>query len=197
MSAEAKPSVVECHGPECKRAGPTWQFHHGVFCSDECEARAKGRQALSDLRSSHAHCFTCFAQLKDIEDPKPDWEFTEKGVELTYNAEDDYLEWVQYRQEHTRKAACGYQDLRPEADIGSKTVAQGRKTISAAVCGECGNTQHYQHIAMIADGHRTAALTAAYLNDEDEHEFDTELLHRRYVATGDIELATGEAILIT
>ena len=196
MSTQAKPSVVECHGPGCKRAGHVWTYHHGKYCSNECQARAKGRRALSGLKYKHTRCFTCLAELKDIEPPKPDYEFTERGVELTYDAEKDILDWVQYRQTYSRKAACGYQSLRPEAGIGEKPA--GPLTVTGAVCDECGNATHVHHIAMLADGHRTAALIGEYLADEDEgdeHDFDTELLHRRYAETGDIELAAGVAIL--
>ena len=134
------------------------------------------------------------ATLKDIEPPKPKFEFYESGAELTYNPEKDFIEVVRYGQEITQQSACGYQYNRPEATVGEKEVRH--KTVTATVCGECGNTNHRDHIGIIADGHRTAALVATYLaEDDDADDFNTELLHRRYVETGDIELAAGAAII--
>lgn len=187
--------TVECRHPDCERAGRPWDFQAG-YCSRKHWHQHLGRKALSHVRTSHTRCFTCFATLKEIEQPKPDMEFRESGVELTYNPEKDYIEAVRYGQEVTRKAAIGYQYLRPEATIGEKEV--GPKTVTGTICGECGSTNHKQHIAMIADGHRTAALAVEHLQEQDDDDFspfNTELLHRRYIETGDIAEAAGAAII--
>lgn len=191
---EPQQRVIECKRPGCERAGRPWSFQHG-YCEREHWEQHIGRKALSGVRTSHTRCFTCFTTLKEIEEPKPDMEFRESGVELTYNPEKDFIEAVRYGQEETRKAACGYQHLHPTAAIGQKNV--GPKVVTGTICGQCGATNHRDHIAMIADGHRTAALAVAHLRerDDDYDEFDSELLHRRYAETGDIAEAAGAAII--
>ena len=184
--------VVECGRPDCTRSGRPWDFQKG-YCSVEHWHQDVGRKALSGLKYSHTRCFTCLSILKEIQPPKPKFEFRESGAELTYNADRDIIETVRYGQEKTRQAACGYQHLTPEATIGEKNV--GPKIVTGTICDECGSTDHTEHIATVAGGHRTAALAVEYLDDEDEDDFDGEVLHRRYAETDDIELATGAAII--
>lgn len=195
MSTKASQPVVECQGPDCNAVGREWQYHHGKYCSNECEHRGRGRKALSSLRSDHTRCFSCQASLKEIEPPKPPKLFTESGVEITYNADEDRIEALRYGQEVTSGVACGYQHTLPDSAIGEKDIRH--KTVTGVVCGNCGSADHRQHIAFIADGHRTAAAIVEYLDEEndDVDDFDREVLHREYAATDDIELATGAAII--
>lgn len=41
----------------------------GSYCSDDCYFRHRGRKALKNLEKDHRFCRTCFAQVKEIEDP--------------------------------------------------------------------------------------------------------------------------------
>jgi hypothetical protein len=194
-SDESTQRVIECNHPECRRGGRPWTFQSG-YCTREHWEQHIGRKAFSNVRTSHTRCFTCFTSLKEIELPKPDMAFVESGVGFTYNPEEDRVEVLRYGQEETCEAAIGYQHLRPEATIGEKNVR--RKVVTGTVCGECGAANHRHHIALIADGHRTAALAAEHLHgldDDDFSEFNPELLHRCYRETGDIERAAGKAII--
>ena len=184
--------VIECDLRGCERAGRPWTFQSGC-CTREHWHKHRGRKALSSLKFDHTRCFSCQASLKEIDPPKPDMAFRESGVGFTYNADEDRIEVLRYAQETTRQAACGYQHTLPASTIGQKDVR--RKTVTGVVCGNCGSADHRQHIAFIADGHRTAAAVADYLDEECDDEFDAETLHREYAATDDIELAAGAAII--
>lgn len=203
MSTESSQPVVECRGPQCKSVGRVRHFHHGKFCSNECEYRHRGRQALAALKYSHTVCFSCFSELKTIVSPKPDLEFRESGSELTYNADEDRIEVLRYGQEITRESACGYQYRTPQATIDEKPAKHGM--ITGTICAECGSASHAEHIALLpelvgTDAHRLAGHIVNYLaDDETDNDGDTpnpETLHRVYRATGNIEQAAGAALLV-
>lgn len=192
---QATQQVTECDLAGCERAGRKWTFQGGC-CTREHWERHVGRKALSEVRTSHTRCYTCFATLKDIELPKPDSAFDISGVELTYDPEEDRLEVLRYSQEVTCDAAIGYQYRRPEADIGQ--INAGPLVVTGTVCGECGSASLSQHVDTVADGHRTAARAVEHLwslDDSDFSSFDPELLHREYAESSDIAQAAGAAII--
>lgn len=41
----------------------------GSYCSEACYFRHRGQKALKNLEDDHRFCRTCFAQVKEIEDP--------------------------------------------------------------------------------------------------------------------------------
>lgn len=181
-----------CNLGGCEKTGHPWEFQAG-FCSTEHLHRGRGRAALAAIKYSHTHCFSCFSKLKDIEPPKPDWAFDAVTSGWTFNADEERIEMLVCDQETTSKAACGYQTLRPEATIDEKRTRT--KTITGTVCDACGAADHTTHIALLADGHRTAVKAVAHCRDNDAVEsLDIETLHRRYLETDDLERATGEAV---
>jgi hypothetical protein len=98
------------------------------YCSIRCKYRALARSLLATLRYDHRFCANCYRQIRDVEPPKPDYEFTG-------------------RQQETKKAAVGFAtptqhtirgvDKR-DAGIGLTDAARYR---ARAIC-ECGATHH-------------------------------------------------------
>lgn len=183
------PPTVECRAPDCTTLDKKWTFHHGKFCSTECETKHAGREAISQFKFDHTRCFTCFRQLKEIEPPKPDFEFTERGHGWTLDDEGEpTLEF--YSQEQTRDAACGFQYPTEHAGTGEKT--RPHQIVTGTICGYCGNTDHTDHYATLADRAAIGRL-ASLLAAEDDLVIDVHELHRVYEATQDVDLAAGIA----
>lgn len=187
------PTVINCDLSECDEYGYRFEFHDGKYCSNLCKWRATGRGAVATgLRFEHTRCWTCLAELKEIEPAKPEEQFTESGAELTFDPEEGRVTVEKWSQEETADAACGFQHLTPSAAIGQKDV--GRLVRTGTICGECGTTRHTTHTPYLAEGHRTAARLVEYLwENDDVDDVDPETLHRAYAHTGDLELAAGAA----
>lgn len=58
-----------CGGPRTRESSVA-----GSFCSTDCHARHRGRGILRELRRDHKYCFTCFARLKELDEPTEQWE---------------------------------------------------------------------------------------------------------------------------
>ena len=192
MSIQTKQRTVECKFPDCDTVDPIWKFHHGKYCSTECELRHDGQKALAPWKYSHTRCFTCLNRLKEIEPPKPDSQFVETGTGWAWDEEFGCFTLERYDQEVTRTCAVGYQHLTPEAGVGEKDV--GPKVATGAVCDVCGNTDHTAHHSFLVDTHPTAGRIADYLQEESDRTFCIQTLHRAYAETDDLELAVGKAI---
>jgi hypothetical protein len=183
-------NTVECRYPECETLGKRWTFHHGKYCSNDCEHRHDGRKVLRKLMYNHCRCYTCFRELKTINPPKPDFEFTENGYGWTLDENGDpRLQY--YSQEITRQAATGFQFLTEHSTKGEKQ--RGDAVITGTICNRCGNTDHTHHDETLADRAAIGRLVTL-LNAEDNVVFDTEILHRVYDRTTDLDLAVGTAL---
>lgn len=188
MSTSKRPSTVECQHPDCDAVGRAWQFDE--YCTSECEVRHKGREVLEQFLYDHTRCFTCFRQLKTINPPKPDFEFTAKGHGWTMDEDGEpTLEF--YSQETTRQAATGFQFLTEHSAKGEKQRSD--RVITGTICDACGNTDHTHHDTALAS-RRAICRLVALLNDEDDVTFGAGTLHREYWRTQDIELAVGRAL---
>lgn len=189
MSTSTSTPSRECQHPECDTLGKEWEFHHGRYCSNECEVRHEGRQKLAGLKYDHQRCFTCFRLLKDLNPPKPDFEFTERGHGWTFD-EDGEPTLQFYSQEVTRSAAMGFQFLTGNATKGEKQ--RGDRVITGTICERCGATDHTDHDPTLASREAIGRLVATLV--EEETDINVEQLHREYAATEDLELATGRAL---
>lgn len=189
-SGEPRGPSRECQHPDCDEVAPKWELHHGKYCSNRCETRHAGRQELARYRYDHTRCYTCFRELKTILEPKPDFEFTERGHGWTRNADGEItLEY--YSQEVTRSAACGTQFLTPNAGKGEKQ--RGEQVVTGTICARCGNTDHREHLPVIASPAAIGRL-ASLLEARDDIVIDVETLHRAYRETRDLEYAVGSAL---
>jgi hypothetical protein len=189
MSTSRDTPTVECQHPECQDLGKHWEFQSG-YCSNKCETKAEGRETLEKLIYDHKRCFTCFRQLKTINPPKPDFEFTKNGHGWTRD-EDGEVTLQYYSQEVTRQAATGFQFLTSDAAKGEKQ--RDDRVITGTICDACGNTDHTHHDPIIA-GRSAIGRLAILLAGDDEVVFDVETLHREYADTDDLELAVGRAV---
>lgn len=181
--------TVECRHPDCTSLGRKWEFQ-GDYCSDRCETRHDGREALAAIKYDHCRCFTCFRALKTINPPKPDFEFVANGHGWTRNADGDItLEY--YDQSVTRSAATGFQFLTPTAGKGEKQ--RDDRVITGTICTHCGQTSHVEHDEAVADRDAIGRL-ATLLDADDDVTIDPETLHRTYSETRDVELAVGRAL---
>jgi hypothetical protein len=190
MSTTNSTPTVECHYPECETLGKHWEFRHGQYCSTDCEHRHDGRQQLRKLMYDHCRCFTCFRELKTINPPKPDFEFTERGHGWTLD--DDGEPRLQfYSQEVTRQAATGFQFLTEHSTKGEKQ--RGDAVITGTICS-CGNTDHTHHDETLANRAAIGRLVTR-LADADDIVFDIETLHRVYDRTSDLDLAVGRSLI--
>lgn len=190
MSATQRSPTVECKHPECDSHGRKWEFHHGKFCSTECETRHEGRQAIKHLKFDHRRCFTCFQRLKTVNPPKPDFEFTKNGHGWTFG-EDSEPTLQYFDQSESQRAAVGYQFPTEHAGKGEKQRAD--RVITGTICDHCGNTAHTHHDTTLADREAIGRLVSLLLEDDDVT-IDPETLHREYRETEDIELAVGRAL---
>jgi hypothetical protein len=190
MSATPDQPSRECQHPECSTVGPKWEFHHGKYCSNKCEVRDEGRDALARFRYDHCLCFTCFRDLKTLNPPKPDFEFTENGHGWTFD-EDGEPTLQYYSQEVTRQAATGRQFLTPSAGKGEKQREDD--VITGTICEACGQTSHTIHDPLISSREAIGRLVSL-LQDADDLVVDVEVLHRIYADTDDLEFAVGRAL---
>jgi len=192
MSAQSQKNLSkECEHPNCDDVNQIWEMHHGKYCSNDCEVKHAGRQALGGLKFDHTHCFTCGSQLKEIAPPKPDHAFDVTGTGWTWDFEHDCWSLIRYDQEESRKSAVGFEHKTPNAGFGEKE--HNERTVTGTVCDNCGNTDHTAHVPYLVETHTAAGFVSSYLIEE-EVEFCVETLHREYVETEDIELATGRAL---
>jgi hypothetical protein len=183
-------TVIECRHPDCTEHGRKWNFQ-GKYCSNKCEVRHEGRGQLESLIYDHCRCFTCFRELKTVNPPKPDFEFTANGHGWTRDEDGEFtLEY--YSQEVTRQAATGFQFLSEAATKGEKQ--RGDRVITGTICDACGNTSHTHHDPALADEAAIGRLVSL-LDADDDVTFDAETLHREYAATDDVELAVGRALV--
>ena len=203
MSTQTQSPTVECHGPACTATGRKWEFRDGRYCSTECDLRHQGQQTLAALKYDHARCFSCFRALKDINPPKPDFEFTENGHGWTRDADGEpTLEY--FDQSVTCDAACGFQYLTGDAGKGEKQ--RGDRVITGTICQRCGQTSHNDHEPALADAGAIDRLLDL-LADEDDIQLDadpraaddgdtvidTDALRWAYAVSGDPLLAAGWA----
>jgi len=189
----------ECKHPNCSTIGRVWEFHHGKFCSNECETRQNAREAvLASIEYDHTVCYTCFRTLKRLIEPKPDFEFTERGHGWTLD-EDGEPTLVFYSQEITRQAAEGRQYLTPPAGKGEKqrraNVGQGLtdEVVTGTICEACGQTDHREHHALLA-GRKAIGRLVTRIQTLKDTSVDPHRLHREHATHGDVELAVGRAL---
>lgn len=190
MSTSKSSTTVKCRFADCEAIGNRWEFHHGRYCSNECETRSDGREVLAKFKHDHCRCFTCFRELKTINPPKPDFEFTENGHGWTIN-EDGEPTLEYYSQEVTRTAATGFQFLTRHATKGEKQ--RGEQVAWGTICGFCGNTAQNFHNPDLIERAAIGRLVDL-LAGEDDVAFDVEELHREYEHTRDLDLAVGRAL---
>lgn len=183
-------TTVECQSPDCEELGRHWEFRDGRYCSTDCEHRHDGRDVLRKLMYDHCRCFTCFRELKTINPPKPDFEFTENGHGWTLD-DDGNPRLQYYSQEVTRSAATGFQFSTEHSTKGEKQ--RGETVVTGTICNQCGNTDHTHHDPVLADRSAIGRLVAL-LDSAADVAFDAETLHRVYEATGDLDLAVGRAL---
>lgn len=181
--------TVECNYSECDTHGRRWEFHHGEYCSNECEQRQQGREVTRALRFDHRWCFTCYQRLKEINPPKPDFEFTANGHGWTRDA-DGNITLQYYSQEVTRTAAVGFEFLTEFAGKGEKQ--RDERVITGTICEHCGTTDHTHHEAP-APRHVIGRLVT-WLAERDDNVVDPHALHRAYERTGDVDYAVGVGV---
>ena len=189
-TSKSTTTTVECKHPECDTLGNHWEFRHGRYCSTDCETRHDGRRALRSLIYDHCRCYTCFRELKTVNPPKPDWEFTENGHGWTID-EDGTPTLEYYDQTHSRDAAVGFQFPTEHSTKGEKQ--RGETVVTGTICRACGNTDHTHHDPILADRQAVGRLVSL-LDQDDDVAFETETLHRVYDRTQDLELAVGRAL---
>lgn len=190
MSTQTQNAVtVECKYPDCNEHGNVWEFHHGDYCSNKCELKHRGLEAIAPLKFDHTYCFTCLTQLKEIEPPKPDHAFDESGTGWAWDEDEEWWTVERYGQETTREAAVGFQYTTPDAGYGEKESTQS--VITGTICDYCGNTDHTAHVPLLAEGHETVGRVVDLLDDV---VFSVQEFHREYVESGDLELALGRSI---
>lgn len=190
QSDQQRDPTRECRHPECDELGRKWEFRDGEYCGTECQVRHAGREVLVSLLYDHRVCFTCFRDLKTVNPPKPDFEFTERGHGWTLDEDGEpTLEF--FDQEVTREAATGFQFLTGDATKGEKQ--RGERVITGTICDACGQTDHTDHDATLADREAIARLIDR-LGDDDDHRFDPVQLHREYEHHADLQLAVGRAL---
>ncbi|MDT3434704.1 hypothetical protein [Haloarcula sp. 1CSR25-25] len=190
MSTQSQSPTVECYGPACTETGRKWEFRDGRYCSTECELRHEGHQTLAELKYDHTRCFTCFRRLKDINPPKPDFEFTENGHGWTRDADGNFTLHY-YSQEVTRSAATGFQFLTGDATKGEKN--RGERVITGTICDACGQTDHTDHDPTLATSAAIDRLVTL-LDANDDASVDAEKLRQGYAFTSDLPLAVGWAL---
>lgn len=183
-------TTVECRYPNCDTVGKHWKFRDGRYCSTDCDVRHDGLVILRTLKYDHCHCFTCFRELKTVNPPKPDFEFTEKGHAWTRD-EDGNPSLEFYDQEVSRQAAVGFQFPTEHSTTGEKQ--RGEAVVTGTICNRCGNTDHTHHDQTLAD-HEAIARLARLLGVRDDIVVDPEGLHREYAHTQDLPLAVGRAL---
>jgi len=184
---------LECAYSQCEEFGRKWEMRvvdGTAYCSTACETRSEGREALARFIYDHALCTTCFRQLKDIEPPKPDFEFTENGHGWTLDGDGEpTLEY--YNQDVSRSAATGWQSLTGNATKGERSRED--RVITGTICDRCGNTDHTHHNTTLATRAAIGRLVALF-DDVDSVVIDEHQLHREYETTRDLELAVGRAL---
>jgi len=191
MSTTKSQPTVECNGPDCHELGRKWEFRHGKFCSTLCELKQRGRDALARVVYDHTRCCSCFRELKTINPPKPDFEFTERGHGWTIDEETGEPTLQFYSQEVTRDASIGFQFLTENAGKGEK--ARDDRVITGTICSRCGNTDHTHHDTTLADRAAIGRLVSL-LGTEDDLVIDEHELHRFYERRPDLKLAVGIAL---
>lgn len=195
MTAEPRPvdPTIQCNAPACETFGKRGTFRHGLYCSDECVVRDDGFQALKSIRFDHRVCFSCFRTLKTVEDPKPDFEFNERGHGWTLDVESGEFSLEFYSQEVSRDAACGFQHLTPNAGKGEKQ--HGERVITGTICERCGNTDHKAHHRVLSDRGAVGRLVSLLVEiDDEELEVSPETIHREYAKGEPLNLAVGRAV---
>jgi hypothetical protein len=195
MSTKTDSPTVECHYPDCDTFGPHWKFRHGRYCRTDCEHRHDGRKKLARFRYDHCRCFSCFRELKTVNPPKPDFEFTENGHGWTLDPETREPRLQYYGQDVSRQAATGFQFETEHATKGEKQRSNGDGTAvrTGTICRACGNTDHTSHDSLLAD-HEAIGRLVTLLDEADDIVFDPGLLHRVYHHTHDLDLAVGRAL---
>lgn len=184
------PTRIQCKYHDCSEHGYKWAFHHGKYCSNTCETKHRGHQAIKDWRRSHTRCFTCMRRLKTIEPAKPDFEFTERGHGWT-RREDGEFKLEFYDQSVTADAACGWQYRTEHAGNGEKR--RFGMIVTGVICSSCGNTEHSHHETILADRDAIGRLVTL-LMELDGWRVDPHVLHREYEKERDIDLAAGRAV---
>lgn len=182
--------TVQCKYAHCDNYGLLRHYHHGKYCSNECEWRSQGRSALLDILD-HTICGTCFRVLKTVEPPKDDDAFDWEGHRYTLDEEGN-VEYLYYDQTESRRSAIGFQHRTPNAETGEKQ--RGDRVVTGTVC-KCGVTGTRDHHATLTDRQDISRLYNDHIRPSEDISVDPETLHRVYEQTNDLELAVGKALL--
>lgn len=156
--------------------------YNGAYCSEECYLRAKGTKLLNCIRHDHTTCIQCGTQLKEIEEP------TDEALRQI----DGY---------HSTTSVIGFQYRTESAATGEKVIERdsGERITTGTICGDCGNTSHYQEFPEWQDRklfEYASGIIDTLAAKEDEHHTDIPeaLFFEALLATEDIELSLGIAI---
>jgi len=148
----------------------------GSFCSTEClrshKQSKRARELLELLENDHRFCYTCFAHLKDVQQPPSRWGLSE--------------------------SVTGIQHLRPPARSGERTINRDSELAkdearTGTIC-RCGNTDHRHRESTIQ---RIGGMDVAeqlieaidILRDEGKHEVGVDDRRLREVAERELPLA--------
>lgn len=203
-TSNSAPTTVKCKGPDCDTTGYHGHFHHGEYCSERCAYRHAGADLLKSIKRDHCRCFTCFRQLKQIEEPPEYKNLDYSDGAYTYD-EDGSVTYQRISQEVTFRALCGFQYRTEHATTGE--IQHGDQIVTGTICDNCGATDHADHEPTLAGGAAIERLFALLVTEEDVHLdadsravddgdtiLDTEAFAWAYAVSGDPLLATGWAL---
>lgn len=161
--------------PVCSTCG---RYRHpeksvrGSYCSRKCYYRHKGHKALKNVEKDHRFCRTCFARVKEIEDPP-----------------DDAPDFV-----------VGYQYGTPAATTAAREYDRdgvARPLVKQRIGCECGATdlRHWDETLAETDRVSTMINLVAALREKEREDkvpfLDYRRLFTAYRDTGDLEYAVG------
>lgn len=145
----------------------------GSYCSHECYYSDRGESALTNLEDDHKYCRSCFARVKDVEEPPEEL--------------DDYIVGFQYGTEHARRVSKEYERAPTAKGILKRRIG----------CA-CGNTELGEYDAAVAEAdlERTLvslvdALRDKYHEGRLDEKVDWRRLFEAYREHESIEYAVG------
>lgn len=180
----------DCGAPDCDTNEPTDAGPIGAYCSPECSHRHHGRKLLNLLKHDHRFCYTCFRQIKRVDDV-PEHKRRSLG-------------------RVTESAVTGYQTRTQHGELGEvahpRSDNYGFETSMGTIC-ECGNanTSEREDIIRESDIKTTVlelhrALTALRREGQHDHRIDIhdliDVLHQQAQQGNDWDFprAVGAAI---